>query len=458
MTEQVVSGGADQAASSNKKPNIVGDTREPPQTGETNNNNDNPAGCAESADCVRPDKGEKMNSKSSLRTIHHKHRRHSNSERSANTTITTCKPAKGGGAHTSSSSSSLASLEGSARRAQSGAGSGEPELRGSAATGVMNGQPALSNGQQGSAPSVCSSSLAGIDKPPTGDDDESTPAADSTEQVSSAGASVQNCASNVALIPISANCNPETGNEIEASLGEQVTSNKEQSCQTFANNNSYNPLKGPNNYQRKAQDYRENQQQQDDSCKQWSITSSSGEFCKRRKLSYCQSLLLRKWPCLALSICIMSSLLFGILLSALTVYLLHGAADCSGLARVALGAEPGAGSPLLASANPHQLLRRPDYAESAGVDQLGGSSGGGEQSAQLRASSGAEAAGPTANFQRLPASLWPVHYDLFVQPHIAEPFNFTGRVSEQLAESLIRSIVQPLIERTQKPPNRIGLD
>lgn len=33
-------------------------------------------------------------------------------------------------------------------------------------------------------------------------------------------------------------------------------------------------------------------------------------------------------------------------------------------------------------------------------------------------------------FRQLPGTIWPVHYDLFVQPLISEPFDFTGQVSK----------------------------
>lgn len=170
---------------------------------------------------------------------------------------------------------------------------------------------------------------------------------------------------------------------------------------------------------------------------------NSREFgCKRRRLSYLQSLLLRKWPYLAIAICIMSSLLFGILLSALTVYLMHGVTDCSSYALAATRVNP-----LMVSQHERPLdfdSNTPiELASLTGHADLMGSSG-----SRLYAASGHlsgqsnsnEATNPAASatattssghkFRRLPGTLWPVHYDLFVQPYIFEPhFNFTGKVS-----------------------------
>lgn len=158
--------------------------------------------------------------------------------------------------------------------------------------------------------------------------------------------------------------------------------------------------------------------------------------CKKRRLSYLQSLLLRKWPCLAIAICIMSSLLFGMLLSALTVYLMHGVTDCSSFALAAtrvnhhhplMGSQHerpsdfGVDTPIeLASLTGHELNTSGSRLYASGL------------TSRSNASS-SEPNAPTAQshkFRRLPGTLWPIHYDLFVQPYIFEPhFNFTGKVS-----------------------------
>lgn len=161
-------------------------------------------------------------------------------------------------------------------------------------------------------------------------------------------------------------------------------------------------------------------------------------YCKRRRLSYLQSLLLRRWPCLALTICIMTSLLFGILLSALTVYLMHGVTDCSGLA-LANSASRRSGSdiPHLGSFEPPRrdpfdsmaplelasLTPESNGLKSRNYAPL--SSGGSQSQAAATPDAATE---PRTQFQRLPSTLWPQHYDLFVQPFIREPFNFIGKV------------------------------
>lgn len=158
-------------------------------------------------------------------------------------------------------------------------------------------------------------------------------------------------------------------------------------------------------------------------------TNNSAEaFCKRRRLSFLQSLLLRKWPYLALTICLMSSLIFGMLLSALTVYLMQSSGlsggDCSALAAAAAAAAKRASSsPLLA---PHEFDTPIELAS-----LTGGAESGGRQhyAANLLESAAAGKLAERPSFQRLPTALSPIHYDLFVQPYIAEPFNFTGKVS-----------------------------
>lgn len=539
MSEQVVSGdgGSNEASANvNKQQNIkLQDNQElqkidgqmktnslPP--GETNNNNSTT--CLESGDAKREkepemettttekgEKGERKKKKQSSNSQnshnqHHRHRRHSNNNE---------QPGAGKFPKSAlqSSSSSSSSFESSAAAAaaaskeseptggQSGPGSaGEPELcgqpRGDAApaTGATGGDGAGKTATQLAPSSQClSSSSAGSPslQQVVGDKSQvAAAAAEATCQVpttttnaltsgqvtSSAGeGSLQNCSSNIALLPIAADCdsitakapaeNQKTDLQQVSTIPTTITSTSNVKTN---NNNSYHQAKQqetpnlktttptPTTITTTATATRNNsnsyhavdnhQLLQDDSCKRWSITSSGDQFCKRRKLSYFQSLLLRKWPCLAISICIMSSLLFGILLSALTVYLLHGAAsDCSGFARAAAAAAGESNAPphllLGQQGNPHQLLRRPDFADPAGlVDQLasltGSSSGNGNgeysSSGQLRAAASLGAtelsqSTPPARFQRLPSSLWPIHYDLFVQPYIAEPFNFTGKVS-----------------------------
>lgn len=141
---------------------------------------------------------------------------------------------------------------------------------------------------------------------------------------------------------------------------------------------------------------------------------------KRRRLSYLQALLLRRWPFLAISICIMSSLLFGMLLSALTVYLMHAhVSECmSALLPVASG-------PHRHQLEPTSLLLQRNRLEldSPMLELAAGNP-------EPRSGSAAAIAGnQRAPFQRLPRSLFPIHYDLFIQPWIREPFNFNGKVS-----------------------------
>ena len=159
---------------------------------------------------------------------------------------------------------------------------------------------------------------------------------------------------------------------------------------------------------------------------------------RARRLSYLQSLLLRKWPCLALTICIMSSLLFGTLLSALTVYLMHGATDCGQLALAAASAAAGS----TAGHHPlsHELLRPQEFSpHDTPLEPVGASVAAvaaldaPEQLTSRQLLGAPEAADSRPRFQRLPSAVWPDHYDLFVWPHITGPhFNFTGRVDIQI--------------------------
>lgn len=167
-------------------------------------------------------------------------------------------------------------------------------------------------------------------------------------------------------------------------------------------------------------------------------------YCKRRRLSYLQSLLLRKWPCLALAICIMSSLIFGMLLSALTVYLMHGVTDCSAaLAHLSSARLNSGGSPSAPAIEPRSRLSDFDtplelasletsssgrlYAALSAPPAVAVPTSADQQQVSAKQALGQQAQKP--RFQRLPTTLWPQHYDLFVQPYIAEPFNFSGKVS-----------------------------
>jgi len=179
-------------------------------------------------------------------------------------------------------------------------------------------------------------------------------------------------------------------------------------------------------------------------------------FYKRpRRLSYLQSLLLRRWPCLALTICIMSSLIFGMLLSAATIYLMHSLVDEQCLL-VAANSQLGQlrqqaaqlhhtgphQSPLIGLARPFEAAPGPpDLAasyvplEPFGVSSLGSTSS--SNSGESSSSSGhnnndtqADGHKPAAHFQRLPTSLWPDHYQLFIWPHI-DRFTFEGQVKVQ---------------------------
>lgn len=143
---------------------------------------------------------------------------------------------------------------------------------------------------------------------------------------------------------------------------------------------------------------------------------------KRRRLSYLQSLLLRRWPYLALSICIMSSLLFGVLLSALTVYLMHAHVSECMSSLLPAGNEP--------TSSHLQARIRPELYMDPPMVEAGGASPGslGALEARSTSSNSADSSVKRA-FQRLPTSLWPIHYDLFIQPYLVEPFNFDGKVS-----------------------------
>lgn len=155
-------------------------------------------------------------------------------------------------------------------------------------------------------------------------------------------------------------------------------------------------------------------------------------YCKRRRASYLQSLLLRRWPFLFLAVFMMGSLIVGILLSGLTVYMMHAAtSDCAGYMAAAAAAAAASSSPLTlamssgaASGSPLILAKFNAGADDALVSRSA-------QAANVTATQTAAAANATAvgQFQRLPSSVVPVHYDLFVQPRIAEPFNFSGSVS-----------------------------
>uniref|UniRef100_A0A6G1SC99 Aminopeptidase N n=1 Tax=Aceria tosichella TaxID=561515 RepID=A0A6G1SC99_9ACAR len=165
-----------------------------------------------------------------------------------------------------------------------------------------------------------------------------------------------------------------------------------------------------------------------------------------KRLSYLQGLLLRKWPCLPLTICIMTSLLFGILLSGLTIYLMHGLSDCSELASHFSAT---AGSPFTGAAGgsqhhlrhhstnllPHELIMdAPIEAASGAAGTLDGALPPELTHRQLTdAPSKAAAAAAAPVFQRLSGSVVPQHYELFIWPHIAPPsFHFNGSVEIRL--------------------------
>lgn len=484
MTEQVVSGGLSEAANDGNKSikqqkqdnqdfqQIDGEiTSSSLLAAEANNNNSTT--CLESGALkCETEKGENERkqqsggNQNSHNQHHHRHRRHSNSNNNSGERTAANKFAKSARQSSSSSASSSSSFESSAT-SKAAPAAGEPELCGqrrcdvvAPATGATSDGGAAETATQPAPSSQCLSSSSSSSSLQQVVVAAATCQTATTSEQVSPGDSLQNCSSNIALLPIVADCdstvlaeNQKTGQQQQQQQQVSTTSNASSANNNNQNNSYLQQDTNNNNCQRRDSKTQNNNSsynhtvdnhqllQNDSTCKQWSITSSGDQFCKRRKLSYFQSLLLRKWPCLAISICIMSSLLFGILLSALTVYLLHGATDCSGLARVAAANAESNSPPHLLLAqpnNPHQLLRRPEFAsDSAGlVDQLASltgssSSSGSEHSGQLRAaaSSGSDSTQPAARFQRLPSSLWPIHYDLFIQPYIAEPFNFTGKVS-----------------------------
>lgn len=492
MSEQVVSGSSSGGDGANKKTAANSNTKQdnralqvaqqdssPPVEA---NNNDPVAGHVGigkrgSETGERRGKSEISNNNNNQNS-HHRHRRHSNSERSANNNSTS-RTSKSGRPSSSSSSTSTssASFESSAgQQPVASSGAAEPgavgQLNGGAATSVSADTPTGATGDKAHtlidcgtasvvsigqclssslAPSSVSSSSASSSGNvkekeqavllAAGEQVNASARGGDQLVVSAGGEALQNGSSNIALLPIATDSVEQLQNTTKTTSTELTNSTayyqKEHenthNCQArdlkTSAQGEFNQLTGSDN---------DRVEQQDDTCKQWSITSSGDQFCKRRKLSYFQTLLLRKWPYLAISICIMSSLLFGILLSALTVYLLHGATDCSGLARTAAAGEfGGASSPLLLASNSHEFLKRPggDFHEPpASLDHLASLTASGDQLQQRSSSAGsgsdlsASATSASTPFQRLPSSLWPIHYDLFVQPYIAEPFNFTGKV------------------------------
>lgn len=151
---------------------------------------------------------------------------------------------------------------------------------------------------------------------------------------------------------------------------------------------------------------------QDSSISAAGRNQSQNLICHRRKLTFLQRLILRKWPCLALSVCIMTSLVFAILLSVVSLLMMQNlSADCSAMIRSVSGP---IGSRHLEE-NPFDLASMQLHAEHAtrlyaAADTSAGSS-------------------PSSRFRRLSGVVVPSHYDLFIQPRIAEPFNMTGWVS-----------------------------
>lgn len=175
-----------------------------------------------------------------------------------------------------------------------------------------------------------------------------------------------------------------------------------------------------------------------------------------KRLGYFQSLLLRKWPCLALTICIMSSLIFGMLLSALTIYLVHDATDCGQLAltaaAAAAAAAPSSSSSSMAAGPaeggqhlhhnhqhhsaellPRQLqLARPgaDFGLGAPIESAAAAGDPAEPTGRQLLDGPSKSDGL---FQRLPTALAPEHYNLFIWPHIGEPsFHFNGSLEVRL--------------------------
>lgn len=181
--------------------------------------------------------------------------------------------------------------------------------------------------------------------------------------------------------------------------------------------------------------------------------SRQHQVLKRHNLSYLQRVLLRNWPWSIILVLAMASLIIGVVLPALTVYLLQGgfgqcsAPSAASVYRHRLAALGHHSEPLslighasnLDDATPFELGKS---LEAKGLylsdsDLLASASG--QQSAAAAAAQGGQpaatgggAAKPSA-FHRLPTSLRPVHYELFVQPYIAPPFNFNGKVSSRIS-------------------------
>lgn len=110
----------------------------------------------------------------------------------------------------------------------------------------------------------------------------------------------------------------------------------------------------------------------------------------RQDLPFFQKLFFTRWPIYALIICIMAALIFAIFSSVLSVYLTCGTNAYSPATS-------------LASRTSEALIDTVDVAASSSSSIVN-------------------------NFTRLPSSLWPIHYDLFFQPYLKEPFDFDGKV------------------------------
>lgn len=172
-------------------------------------------------------------------------------------------------------------------------------------------------------------------------------------------------------------------------------------------------------------------------------------FCRRKQLTYLQTLLLRKWPCFALSICIMSSLVLALSLSALTVLLMHGySADCSAAYKL-ISSHRG---PLTAQYENRMLMLESSAHELGQQAQLSASLESSASSSSfpqtlLASTPNALASAQSgSSFRRLSESVWPYHYDLFIWPRIAEPFNFTGKVSSNQSGDYITLVERALID------------
>lgn len=153
---------------------------------------------------------------------------------------------------------------------------------------------------------------------------------------------------------------------------------------------------------------------------------------KCRRLSYVQVLFLRRWPFLAIAVGTMASLLFAIIISTFTLYLLQSASsgDCSRLAatlsQYAAAAGPGGPQSSLLSGGDFGLSRlelnagfnrSPLHAKNVSTHGLQYSA---QQSATQQAS------------VLLPKSVEPLHYELYLQPQLLEPFVYSGRVAIQV--------------------------